>query len=149
MIRRVEAKPVWWVFCLSMIVLLAGSIIWAANGGSDSQNSVLVTITSQLSGTKNIPVAVNAGNTFAITVPSNRTTGYRWRLAGQPSRNVVKVIGSSYIAPRTGRLGQSGTEVWSLQAIRPGNTNIVLQYARPWEKTVQPAKTQVFFIVVQ
>jgi inhibitor of cysteine peptidase len=117
-----------------------------AAGGN--QNAVIITVTSQLSGTTSIPIAASTGNTFTIELPSNRTTGYQWRLAHSPSTKILRSTGSTYNAPVGGIPGQGGTEVWSFQAIGKGSATLVIEYVQPWEKSVQPARTQTFAVTV-
>jgi predicted secreted protein len=114
----------------------------------DSQNAVIIAITSPLSGMTPIPIAALAGSTFTITLPSNRTTGYTWRLANSPSTEVLRSTGSIYNSPADGIPGQGGTEVWSFRAVGKGQATIMLEYVQPWEKNVEPAKTQTFEVTV-
>ncbi len=115
---------------------------------SGSQNTATITVTSQSSGTTSIPIATTVGDTFTITLPSNRTTGYQWRLANSPSTEILRSTGSTYDAPTEGIPGQGGTEVWSFHAVGKGTATIVLEYVRPWEQSAQPVRTQTFAVTV-
>jgi predicted secreted protein len=116
---------------------------------SDDQNTVIVTVTSRFSDKASIEVVAAAGDTFTITIPSNHTTGYQWRLADSPSTEILRSTGSTYNAPNSGIPGQGGVEVWSFSAVGKGQATIVLEYVRPWEKDVQPIKTQTFEVTVR
>jgi len=130
------------------VLVLKKATTNAQPAAGDSQNAVIITVTSQLSDTTPISIAVCTGNTFTITLPSNRTTGYEWRLANSPGTEILRSSGSTYNAPTGGIPGQGGTEVWSFQAVGKGNATLVLEYVQPWEKTAQPARTQRFAVTV-
>lgn len=137
-----------WVVVAIVALFSAVTVIWAQNT-TDPQNSVTITVKSPISGIKPIPIAVSKGSMFTITLPSNHTTGYQWRLAKQPKPAILKQVSSTYVEPSGKLLGQGGTEVWTFKAIGPGNPTIVMEYARPWERNTQPAKTQVFSVSVR
>lgn len=94
-------------------------------------------------------IEVSAGQEFTIALPSNRTTGYQWRLAGRLDETVVRLVRTAYEAPETKLPGAGGKEVWVFQAVGPGKTAIPLEYARSWEKGVPPAQKATFLIVVR
>ena len=77
------------------------------------------------------PIAVRRGQTFRITLDSNPTTGYAWRL-GAPLPDVVRLVESRYFpGPDAAHLmGAGGREVWTFQAVQPGQGAIQLEYAR-------------------
>lgn len=97
----------------------------------------------------NVPIEVQVGQEFAITLGSNPTTGYRWQLAEPLDESRLKLVGSEYKAPETERVGAGGREVWTFKAVGAGKTSIALRYVRPWEKDVPPAETRTFVIVVR
>ncbi len=95
------------------------------------------------------PITVNPGEEWSITVSSNATTGYSWRLAAPLDEKVVKLVGSRYVAPRTDLLGAPGREVWTFIATASGKTTVSLKYIRPWEKDGIPAGTTTFTVIVK
>ena len=80
------------------------------------------------------------GKNFTVSLESNQTTGYNWELAQPLDTNFVKLISTDYVAPTDSALGAPGKEVWQFQALKVGNTAIVLEYDRPWENEATPAK---------
>jgi predicted secreted protein len=58
-----------------------------------------ITIYTPLATTKAIQVQVVSGDSFTITLPSNITTGYSWRLAGKLASKTLKNTDSHYVAP--------------------------------------------------
>ena len=86
---------------------------------------------------------------FKITLESNRSTGYQWRLARPLDQAVVKLVGSGYESPRVKLPGAGGKEIWTFQAVGRGRTEITMKYIRPWEKGEAPARTARFVVVVK
>jgi inhibitor of cysteine peptidase len=123
-----------------------------AAAGDETQQpveTISITTTAPASSNQAIPIAVNKGCEFTITLQSNHTTGYKWRLGNQPDEKIVKSVGNVYNEPHSRLMGAGATETWTFQAICKGTTQIVLEYARPWEKGVAPVKTQTFAVTVQ
>jgi len=94
------------------------------------------------------PLAVASGQQFALTLESNRTTGYQWQLAEPLDGAIVTLVGTEYATPEARLPGAAGREIWTFQAVGQGKTMISLEYVRPWEKDVPPAKTADFLVVV-
>jgi inhibitor of cysteine peptidase len=116
--------------------------------GASASEDITITITTKFS-EKPIPIAMRAGTQFTVTLPSNITTGYSWRIARDPNPKILKVVGSEYIQPSSGAMGRSGTEVWTFRAIAKGTQSVTMEYARPWEKNVKPSKSQTFYVTIQ
>jgi inhibitor of cysteine peptidase len=95
------------------------------------------------------PITKKVGEEFIIALESNRTTGYGWQLAEPPDKGVLKLQGSEYKAPEAGRPGQGGKEFFTFRAVGQGKAKIALNYVRPWEKNVAPAKSLTFTVEVQ
>jgi len=133
---------------MSVVVLKKASASVQPSAVGD-RDAVVVAVTSQLSDVTPIPITALTGSTFTITIPSNRTTGYQWRLANSPSTEILRSTGSTYNDPKSGIPGQGGAEVWTFEAVGKGQATIALEYVRPWEKDVQPAKTQTFEVTVR
>jgi inhibitor of cysteine peptidase len=45
-------------------------------------------------------------------------------------------------------VGSGGTETWRLAAQRPGAQTLTLEYRRPWEHGVPPARTVSYRVTV-
>lgn len=96
------------------------------------------------------PVAVNVGQDFLITLPSNPTTGYSW--TAKASGSAVAVEGSAYQrSAGSGRpmMGAGGQQLFILQAVKAGTATVTFSYARPWQKGVKAARTMTFAITVK
>ncbi len=58
-----------------------------------------------------MPIEVEVGQEFAITLRSNPTTGYQWQLVGLSDEDIVKLVGSEYKGPEAELVGAGGEEV--------------------------------------
>ena len=96
-----------------------------------------------------MPIEVEVGQEFAITLRSDIPTGYQWQLVGISDANIVRRVGSEYKGPDTELVGAGGEEVWTFQAISQGETVVSLEYVRPWEKDVPPAEARTFTVLVR
>lgn len=96
------------------------------------------------------PFAMKVGDEFVLTLESNPSTGYLWRLVVKPDESTVQLVSSEYrAAPDTNRVGAGGNEVWTFLATGKGKAEISLIYIRPWEKDKPPAKTARVIIIVE
>jgi len=95
-------------------------------------------------------VTVRPGDTVRIKLKSNRTTGYSWAMSGKLDEKVLKSEGNEYKVDEhpAGMVGVGGSDVWTFQALAAGKTEIVLGYARPWEKDKEPAQAFKLTVVV-
>jgi inhibitor of cysteine peptidase len=83
-------------------------------------------------------IAVRAGDNLRLSLGSNRSTPFSWRPTmkiGDPS--VLRQTGHEYVAPSDtgGRVGVSGTEVWTFKARKAGTTVIATDYVTSGEST--------------
>ena len=88
--------------------------------------------------------------TFTITLQSNPTTGFSWKLDKYDSK-LVSFVSQQHVAPKNKKLmGAPGYDVWTFKAIKANYRvnqvgHITLVYARPWTKD---GATKVTFTVV-
>lgn len=84
------------------------------------------------------PVVVKAAvPEFAITLGSNRTTGYGWYLESLDA-DLIEAVGQVYVTPSTGALGAPGHETWTFKARAgafavPRVTTLIFRSLRPWD----------------
>ncbi len=98
-------------------------------------------------------IEVEVGLEFAIVLESNPTTGYSWQLAEPLDEDIVELVSSEFEkkTPEEGEgeiVGAPGEEVWTFEAIGEGETEIKLEYVRPWETDVAPEETETFTVNV-
>lgn len=94
-------------------------------------------------------IEVYAGQSFTLTLESNRTTGFQWRLSAPLKENIVRFVSDQYLVKKARFAGGGGKEVWVFRAMGKGEAYINFAYARPWEKNVAPAKEVSFKVVVK
>ena len=94
---------------------------------------------------KQLTVKVN--EKFKIGLESNPSTGYHW--SANFDSGFLKLVKSKYIPPKDDDLiaGQPGTQKFVFKALKPGETDITLNYARPWENCL-PAKTVIYHVKI-
>jgi inhibitor of cysteine peptidase len=67
-----------------------------------------------------------------------------------PEKTVLKHVDNKYIPPEAkGVEGAAGKEVWTFHAEEKGKSTICMEYRRPWEQGVEPAKTFTLTVVVK
>ena len=93
-------------------------------------------------------VTVGKGRVFALTLPSNPTTGYIWQPAESMDDRVIQFIDNQYRGDHPGLVGAGGREIWTFKAMGTGETTLGLKYVRPWEKDIPPARSVLFKIIV-
>lgn len=93
---------------------------------------------------KQLTVKVN--EKFRINLESNPSTGYQWI---SEYDHVFLKLRSKYIPPKDDDLivGEPGTQKFVFKALKPGETDITLNYARPWENCI-PAKTVIYHVKI-
>ncbi len=79
-------------------------------------------------------VRVAPGTPVVLTLASNPSTGYRWRLLAGLDRRVVRLVSHRYLAPaKPGVVGAPGKEVWRFRAVGRGRVALRLDYVRSWQ----------------
>lgn len=76
------------------------------------------------------------GDSFTLVLNSNPTTGYEWNLASWDEA-IMALSSRDFISGNNDMAGQGGQQYFKFQALKPGSTELNLNYARPWE-SVQP-----------
>jgi len=94
------------------------------------------------------PVDVKVDDKFTISLEANPSTGYSWELTGPLDDKVVLELGSDHQPGQGSGVGVAGQQLFRFQAVGQGTTTIGLQYVRPWETGVPPAKTSEFTVNV-
>lgn len=94
---------------------------------------------------------VKRGDTLAVHLDADTSTGYRWELVRLAGASVVQVGLPDY-PPETAagvpRGGAPGHMTFRFRAMQPGTSSIEIAYRRPWEPSVAAAKTVRFEIAV-
>ncbi|MGD8398041.1 MAG: protease inhibitor I42 family protein [Anaerolineae bacterium] len=81
-------------------------------------------------------IEISEGETFAVTLPANPTTGYIWHLDTE-SRH-LEVEEEHFDAG--GAPGAAGVQVFVLRARKTGHTWVTCEYRRSWQETVRETR---------
>ena len=76
------------------------------------------------------------GDRINIKLESNPTTGYEWILSEETDTAIVPLIDSKFVQTEKEEelVGVGGYEVFTFQAKKIGQTEIILTYKRSWEE---------------
>ena len=67
-----------------------------------------------------------------------------------PEKTVLRHADNEYVPPEAeGVVGAAGKEVWTFHAEAKGKSIISMEYRRPWEQGVEPAKTFTLTVIVK
>ena len=98
--------------------------------------------------TKQLEVGV--GDTFTVSLASNPTTGFKWPDFGKiADETILKQVGHEYEPPESDVPGAAGTELWTFQALKKGQTTIAMEYSQPWEGGIKAEWTFGFNVSVK
>ena len=91
------------------------------------------------------PVSMGVGQRVRITLPENRTTGYRWQVGG----DCAGILGQEEDEAKagSGQPGAGGERVWVFAAKAEGRCELRFESARSWEKSAT-GKTVSFPVAV-
>ncbi|MBN2006371.1 MAG: protease inhibitor I42 family protein [Anaerolineae bacterium] len=128
-------KKQWVVLCLILIVSLLGGTPTAAQIINPPQSTGIY-----LDATANgKTVTLNSNEVLAITLESNPSTGYRWQVSPSMDTGILRNLGATEWAPSLQgsnelKLGAPMKQTLRFVGIATGETNLTLEYRRPWEK---------------
>jgi len=92
-------------------------------------------------------IETRLGEDLVITLESNPTTGYSWRLS-EPLPGILELVGKEFKPAENMEniAGAGGIEEWTLKSIEKGRAAVSFEYVRPWEKDKPPVKRRTFLI---
>ena len=86
-------------------------------------------------------VALKPGDTVAIVLEGNPTTGYGWTVdLSDEDAAILEQVGEPSYVPDSGLIGAGGTYTFTFRALAAGDATLALHYSRAWE-SVPPLKT--------
>lgn len=95
-------------------------------------------------------ITAKIGEPFSISLDSNATTGYQWRLSSPLDATVIKLESSVYQESQSTHIvGAGGKELWTFIPVGQGETLIRMEYIRPWETGSTPARAHEVKVVVK
>ena len=123
----------------------------SASGGPEGDASVIPT-SGDIDGVKGGETQLRVGQTMAVALNSNSTTGYQWQVSDVEGGVLTPgtPFGQEILEPHApGMVGVGGTTHWRFIAARPGGVTLTFTYRRAWERDTPPAQTETYRVVVQ
>lgn len=96
-------------------------------------------------------VNLNIGDIINLRLDSNITTGYSWELSETTDTEIISLESSLYenSQEKEDIVGAGGAELFSFRAISAGQTDLILEYIRPWEEGMESADSFTLKITVR
>ncbi len=91
-------------------------------------------------------IEVPVGVTFIITVSSNPTTGYTWEVGFDQS--LLKMV-KRYTPSKPSMPGSGGSESFEFEGLKKGDTEVYLNYKRPFEQNDPNMISKKFQVVIK
>lgn len=91
------------------------------------------------------PITANAGDSFAIGMQSNPTTGYSSQMATPPDPRVAQFVANVYVEPSPAGqqlLGAGGRECWTFSAVQAGSTTVIFTNCVPPTRPTHARRTR-------
>jgi len=92
-------------------------------------------------------ITTRVGQEFTIALDSNPTTGYDW----QETHDVIMLsLEEDRYEPdekAEGLVGAGGTQYYRFEALKKGDTEVILIYMRPWEE--KAAQQRIFKVNIR
>ena len=117
------------IFKLFLLILILNISLSACNTGSNAN-----TLTAADAGKT---IEMSTGETFAVELEGNPTTGYAWEV-DEINPAVLKQVGEPEFKAESDLVGAEGIVILHFEAIASGDTPLKLIYHRPWEEDVPP-----------
>ncbi len=95
-----------------------------------------------------VPVHVRPGETFSISLASNPSTGYSWKMDFSEEEKNLALLDSKHVAASEPMPGAPGKQVYTFKALKAGQTKIRLVYGRPWAPSSADTR-EVFTVIAQ
>lgn len=93
-------------------------------------------------------VALQSGDSLAITLDSNPSTGYSWQLSGLKRAILHQQGEPEYTPPAQPLPGAGGQQTFQFVAVGVGRATLKLVYKRPFEPKAAPAEIFSIQVVV-
>jgi len=137
---------------LSALAVAAALGLFACYAGSGETPAMPGSVAAEARGVRDGTTTLTVGQTLAIALPSNATTGYRWQVADTYGDVLAPgaPFGEEVVdAHAPGVVGVGGATSWRFRAMRPGVVILTFAYGRSWERDTPPAETATYTITVR
>lgn len=109
-----------------LVALLAASVASTASASAATDTGLVVT---------QLPAQVRLvpGESFTLSLSTNRTTGYSWSAKVSGKSASVKVGAGRFTAPQSpeGMVGVPGTTSWTIRAVKAGTATVTILATPP------------------
>lgn len=85
------------------------------------------------------PLNLRVGQELVLNLPSNPSTGFRWKVRAAAPTLLTPLGPEAYLPPEGNAVGGEGISRWHFRASHTGNGRLLLSYQRPWEATSESA----------
>ncbi len=92
-------------------------------------------------------IELQKGQTLAISLEGNPSTGYTWEMA-ESEGSILRQVGEIEFKAESDLVGAPGTQTLRFEAVESGQTELKLVYHRPWEKDLEPLETFTLQVTV-
>lgn len=96
---------------------------------------------------RQVRVLLDVGDTLRVVLPSNPSTGYSWQIA-KNNGAFLQASAARTLPATEPKPGAPGTQSFTFTAAAPGKDRLLLNYRRPWEKNVRPARSYAVDITI-
>jgi len=79
-------------------------------------------------------VEIQAGSSFAIQLPSNIGTGYRWELKEQPDASLLTLVKQEHRSGDSKEDNAAGLDHFLFETHKKGEVQLKFWFVRPWKK---------------
>jgi inhibitor of cysteine peptidase len=91
-------------------------------------------------------LTLKPGQTLALRLAENPTTGYRWSIPALNSQ-VLQLIGDRFDPSGSSAIGSGGQRILTFQAQQPGQISLSLKNRREWEDEASAGES--FTVTIQ
>jgi inhibitor of cysteine peptidase len=111
----------------------------AACGPGDRSRGEPVALAEADSGAN---ITAPVGKEIVLTLSTTPGTGYGWMLvdSGVPALRLLEGVAVTRDSASSAKVGAPATATWKFRADATGSGTIRLEYRRPWERDVAPAR---------
>ncbi len=125
------------------IALLLVAVVLAAVSGCGAKSALA--LEAKDNGRQ---IEVEKGQTLAINLEGNPSTGYTWEMV-ESEDSILRQVGEIEFEAESDLVGAPGTQTLRFEAVESGQTELKLVYHRPWETDVEPLETFTLQVTVR
>ena len=96
----------------------------------------------------NVPIKIKRGEDFSISLASNPSAGFRWKMALPRNQKILVFLGSVQGASQKGMPQSLKSEIYKFKAFTMGEIKVDFLFQRPSE-TITASPRKIFTVLVQ